>query len=82
MALALSFRLADENGNFAGRLRVSAQPEARSGEPVDLRLQLISRRYVGDASLVDTLEASHRDIVESFTAITTEKMHQVWGRYQ
>lgn len=82
MALALSFRLADENQNFAGRLRVSAQPEARPGEPVDLQLQLVSRRYVGDATLGDVLEASHRDIVESFTAITTEKMHKVWGRYQ
>jgi uncharacterized protein (TIGR04255 family) len=82
MALALSFRLADDNGDFAGRLRVSAQPEARPDEPVDLRLQLVSRRYVRSASLEDVLEASHRDIVKSFTAITTDKMHKVWGRYQ
>lgn len=72
--------LLEEAGEMAGRLRVIGEPQYdEEGGPV-LALRLVSRRFVSGRALDDVLEACHADIVEGFTAITTENMHEIWGR--
>jgi uncharacterized protein (TIGR04255 family) len=66
---------------FAGRLRVLGEPAIVDGED-ELRLRLISRRLVNGTALTDVLEDCHADIVNCFTSVTTENMHEVWGRFQ
>lgn len=81
LQLAYSFQFL-KDGAFAGRMRVLAEPQREpNGQPV-LHLRLISRRIVGTDPLGDVLEECHADIVEGFTAITTDNMHQLWGRTQ
>ena len=69
-----------EGQQFLGRLRVMAEPYIAAGEQPGIRLQLISRRIVGDRAIDCVLEQSHADIVKAFTAVTTEEMHQQWRR--
>lgn len=69
-----------EGQEFRGRLRVSAEPAIVPGEQPAIRLQLISRRIVGDRPLDSVLEQSHADIVNAFTAVTTDQMHEQWRR--
>lgn len=69
-----------EGQQFRGRLRVSAEPYIVPGEQPAVRLQLISRRIVGDRDLDSVLEQSHADIVKAFTAVTTPEMHEQWRR--
>lgn len=79
--LAFSELLRHE-GRFMGRLRVHANPALdETGGPM-LHLRLNSRRFVREGELWETLEACHTDIVQGFTAVTTEEMHTIWGRYQ
>lgn len=69
-----------ENGEFVGRLRVIAEPLFdEAGEPL-LHLRIVSRRLVGGGTVEDVLAACHVDIVEEFTAVTTNTMHEVWER--
>jgi len=69
-----------ESGEFAGRLRVIAEPLFdEAGEPL-LHLRIVSRRLVGGRTVEDVLAACHVDIVEGFTAVTTNTMHEVWER--
>lgn len=78
-AVGLTFVLRRQDA-FAGRLHVSVNPAIdASGAPM-LHLRLMSRRYVGDHDLDVVLEECHRDIVEGFTAMTTDAMHRYWGR--
>lgn len=77
-----STSLGSDAQHFEGRLRVLAHTERDPDGGDVLQLQLISRRYVGDAPLPDVLERCHRDIVESFTDITDERMHREWGRFR
>lgn len=65
---------------FRGRLRVMAEPYIVPAEQPGIRLQLISRRIVGDRALDSVLEQSHADIVNAFTAVTTDEMHRQWRR--
>jgi hypothetical protein len=67
---------------FQGRLHVAADPTYAEGTPM-LNLNLIARRIVGGShSLEDVFHACHRDAVEAFAAITTDRMHDYWGRVQ
>lgn len=69
-----------EGGTMLGRLRVVAEPQYdENGNPV-LALRLVSRRFVRDIKLDLVLETCHADIVRAFTAITTDHMHEHWGR--
>lgn len=69
-----------DDGVFAGRLRVLAGPHIVPGEQPAIRLQLVSRRIVGERDLDSVLEQSHANLVEAFTAVTTDQMHELWNR--
>jgi len=47
-----------------------------------LNLNLIIRRLVDESSesLEEVFETCHREAVSAFTAVTTERMHDYWGR--
>lgn len=77
-----STRLGGDGELFEGRLRVLASLEGQPSGDQALHLELISRRYVRQHALPDVLQRSHRDIVEGFTAITHEGMHERWGRFR
>jgi hypothetical protein len=79
--VGFSYALAEE-GSFVGRLRVIGEPQYdEEGQPV-LALRVASRRLVRAASLDGVLEACHADIVNGFTSITTDHMHEHWERYR
>lgn len=77
-----STRLGGDGKHFEGRLRVLASVETGPEGDEALQLQLISRRYVRHHGLANVLERSHGDIVEGFTAITHDAMHEHWGRFR
>jgi hypothetical protein len=66
---------------FRGRLHVAAEPSyTEEGTPM-LSLNLITRRLVDQSeSLEAAFHASHCEAVRAFTAVTTPKMHEHWGR--
>ncbi len=78
--VAFSYSLT-EGDEFCGRLRVIAEPRLDATGPA-LGLRLTSRRFVRDADVTMILRLCHADIVRGFAAITTETMHEHWGRYQ
>jgi uncharacterized protein (TIGR04255 family) len=72
--------LKDADGEPRGRLLVTVQPWPK--EPV-LRLDLTVRGAPTSAdfeAVADFLDEGRRTIVHGFTAITTERMHETWGR--
>jgi len=69
-----------EDDRFLGRLRVIADPQADPSGSQSIHLRLISRRIVDNHDLDSVLEQCHADIVLGFTAVTTERMHEIWGR--
>lgn len=71
-----------EEGQFAGRMHVVADPLIDDAGQQHLQLRLISRRYARERSLSAVLESCHTDIVEGFTAVTTEEMHKLWKRFR
>ena len=71
-----------EAETFVGRLHISAEPASDETGQLHLQLGLISRRYIRGNDLGDTLDACHRDIVKGFTAVTTDDMHKIWGRFR
>lgn len=77
--ISFSYELLEE-GEFNGRLHVLAQPRLGPNGGGALHLRLISRRIVGGQELDRVLEQCHADIVHAFTAVTTERMHEIWGR--
>jgi uncharacterized protein (TIGR04255 family) len=80
--LSLRYVLTDANGEPRARLLVTVQPWPR--EPA-LRLDLAVRGPPATAdfnAVADLLDEGRRAIVHGFTAITTEQMHQKWGRVQ
>lgn len=79
--VGFAYELGDE-GEFAGRLRVVAEPHVGQDQAKFLQLQLISRRFVNNLDLDSVLERCHADVVEGFTAVTTDHMHEGWGRYR
>jgi uncharacterized protein (TIGR04255 family) len=78
-----SFPLYAADNEFEGRLHVIAEPAFKIDLSPVFRLNLFSRRIVqGDDPdrLASVFEQCHEDVVEGFTAITTSKMHDAWGR--
>ncbi len=80
-SVSLTSKLVDREA-FIGRLHIVAEPVADEAGQLELQLGLISRRYIRDNELGDTLEECHRDIVTGFTAVTTDDMHKIWGRFR
>ncbi len=66
---------------FRGRLHVAVNPGfSAEGSPV-FHLNLVSRRLVDESeSLMSVFDACHYDAVLAFAAITTSRMHKIWGR--
>lgn len=66
---------------FRGRLHVAVNPGfSAEGVPV-FHLNLVSRRLVEESeSLATVFDACHYDAVRAFVAITTPRMHTIWGR--
>ncbi len=81
LQIGFSYALTDREG-FVGRLRVVAEPRVAADGSRSIHLQLISRRIVHNHDLDSVLEQSHVDIVNGFTAVTTERMHEIWGRFR
>jgi uncharacterized protein (TIGR04255 family) len=78
--LSARYVLKDANGEPRGRLHVTVQPWQR--EP-DLRLDMIVRGMPASPDLkavADFFDEGRKTIVNGFTAITTERMHQEWER--
>ncbi|MDZ7751400.1 MAG: TIGR04255 family protein [Gammaproteobacteria bacterium] len=74
----------DANGEFAGRLHISLEPAFRAvdNSPLFL-LKLTARgRPIGKGvdGVTTFLDLGRKRIVNGFAAITTEKMHNAWGR--
>jgi uncharacterized protein (TIGR04255 family) len=80
VSLGFAFLLLDSE-EFRGRLRVTAEPAQQDSKDM-LHLRLIARRFVQNRELDSVLEECHADVVRGFTAITTERMHKIWGRFQ
>lgn len=84
------FELQDKSGAFAGRLHVDFEAgvlPGRAGDPQKQRpifvLQLVARgRPLGPGvdGLLEFLDLGHDAIVSTFDKITTDEMHQVWGK--
>lgn len=85
-ATAVSFQLLMKNddGNAFGRWRVSVQPGyARNGEvPIFVITNTARGRPLGEGidGALRFLDLGHDWTVRGFAAITTDTMHQVWGR--
>jgi uncharacterized protein (TIGR04255 family) len=78
--LSARYVLKGANGEPRGRLYMTIQPWQT--EP-DLRLDLIVRGAPASPDLkavADFLDEGRAIIVNGFTAITTDRMHQEWGR--
>jgi hypothetical protein len=68
---------------FCGRLHVNAEPAYAEGGTPMLNLNLITRRRVEQSeSLAHVFHACHCEAVGAFASVTTEKMHEHWGRKQ
>lgn len=72
----------EDNGAFAGRLRIHADPMVDDTGAPGLQLRLISRRYVHERPVGEVMAQCHRDIVQGFTDVTTKDMHMIWGRFR
>lgn len=82
-SLSLRFPMVVDNKQI-GRLHVSAEPGflATDGKPV-LRLNLTARGLPlgeGREGIMRFLDLGREWVVRGFTSITTERMHQLWGR--
>ncbi|HZQ86839.1 MAG TPA: TIGR04255 family protein [Acidimicrobiales bacterium] len=85
LQLALRYPFDDEHGQRCGRLLVSLKPVYELvGQPVYL-LTLTARGRPPGPGVEGTLrflDVAHRWIVKGFTTLTTEPMHEAWGRTQ
>ena len=79
LSIGFSYTLT-EGDQFAGRLRVIGEPQYDENALPVLALRIASRRFVRTPELERVLELAHADIVNGFTAITTDHMHDHWGR--
>lgn len=72
--------LLEQQGAMQGRLRVHLDHQVDEEGKAILVLRLVSRRFVREAAPEGVLDQCHADIVEGFTAITTDEMHSQWRR--
>jgi len=74
--------LKDEEGVY-GRLYVGMEPTEASEDKPGLRLSLTVRarlRGEGLSGVISFMDNAHEIIVRAFAAVTTEQMHELWGR--
>jgi uncharacterized protein (TIGR04255 family) len=70
-------------GSFLGRLTVAAEPAGRQDKIGLVRLTLTTRGIPlqpTDEGILQFIDLGRDRIVRAFTEITTERMHQRWGR--
>lgn len=80
-SVSMTCKLVDA-GRFIGRLQIVAEPAPDEAGQLQRQLGFMSRRYIRGNNLSDTLGACHRDIVTGITAVTTDDMHKIWGRFR
>lgn len=82
--VAIDYIIPDGAGDPIGRLHISVQPACRATDDRAILILTLTARSepVGsDASgLLDSLDLAREWIVRGFASITTDKMHEVWGR--
>jgi len=78
----------NHDGNNIGRLYVKCYPALRksTNTPI-IRMDLTARGAIGDEELTrdqisEFFDFGHETIVQSFTDLTSENMHELWGRTQ
>ena len=81
---AARYAIRDESSRHVGRLYVAADPARRvsDGEVIS-RLTLTAKLSPSGPGFEDmrtSLDLAHLAIVRSFVALTTQHMHEVWGR--
>lgn len=79
-----SFPIPDTAGKPIGRLHILMQPAFRKADDSQMFVLTLTARgkpTEGSAkSIIEFLESGREYIVLGFTAITTPKMHRIWGR--
>lgn len=80
----LSFVISDRNSREPlGRLHIEAEPAIETDDFPIVRLTLTARGSPISPTLqgvADFLDLGRETIVRAFTAVTTEEMHNIWGR--
>lgn len=73
------FPITVKDRGFVGRLHVSLQPVRRISDGVPMFVfELTARGQIGEGT--DFFDLGRKWIVRSFTQMTTQPMHKVWGR--
>lgn len=84
--ITMRFLIHSKNTNEpAGRLHVTAEPRTIADGTRIVVLNLTARGRPEEAThkgVLDFLDLGREEIVQGFTALTTDKMHQRWGRTQ
>lgn len=79
------FTMRDESGETRGRLRIDWQPVFRTSDRVPLvRLGLTARGEPtpnNSSGVLGFLDLAREWVVKGFDAITTDDMHEQWGRH-
>ena len=82
--LGARYPIYSPDGEFLGRLNVSAKPAYLSGTQEEiLNLTLIARGRPTSPSIegaLDFLDLGHEWIVNGFADVTTQRMQEIWGR--
>ena len=83
-SLTLRHELQDDSGNFLGRMIISAKPAIRRSDSRPLLVfELIARgRPIGNgiSGAIGFIDRGRELLRRAFVEITTDEMHQVWGR--
>lgn len=81
---AIRFEISDETNGFIGRLHVTVEPAVNiQTNETAVVLRLMARgRPIGSGveGVLNFLDLGRAHIVRTFTSITTEEMHTLWGR--
>jgi uncharacterized protein (TIGR04255 family) len=83
--IAVRYPIRDEDGSSRGRLNATLRPQRdATGGPV-LMFTLAARvtpAKTGQPGVLECFDLAHEWIVRGFTTMTTEPMHNEWGRTQ
>jgi uncharacterized protein (TIGR04255 family) len=83
VALSMRYRILGDDGEPVGRVSVQSAPGYGADGTRIIQLNLIGRGRP-DAPTLEAalafLDIARLKIVEGFTALTTEEMHEAWGR--
>ena len=81
----LRYIISDPGGSPVGRLNVVAEPRRRNDGSSIIVLNLTARGKPQDNSISSVsqfLDLGRESVVRGFAALTTEKMHELWGKVQ